>query len=206
MTLDTVQYHYRIHGDQARPRPRGRTSSPSKSPWSAATRVWADHIEVVMEELWRQQAELHYFTAAAMAGPTHSASDGRRVVRSGARAVSGSIALATCRTRSPRSWPRPSRADQVARRDVSPPRQRRTAAHAPGSAATHVLLHISDGEPGAVIAPKAASRRAATARRCAGTHPLASPRRARRTSPARGRTSPSPRGCGRTCPRRRSRR
>lgn len=62
VTLDEVQYHYRIHPTQA----TATTTWEQKLEQQLAIvrrnpDVWSQHIDVVMEQLWRQQVELNYY-------------------------------------------------------------------------------------------------------------------------------------------------
>lgn len=62
VTLDKIQYHYRIHESQA----TATTSWEQKLAQQLEIvrrnpEVWSDHIDVVMERLWRQQVELNYY-------------------------------------------------------------------------------------------------------------------------------------------------
>ncbi|MBS2936453.1 glycosyltransferase [Nocardioides sp. J2M5] len=63
VTLDAIQYHYRIHAAQA----TATTTWEDKLAQQLEIvrrnpDVWAAHLDVVMERLWRQQVELNYFT------------------------------------------------------------------------------------------------------------------------------------------------
>lgn len=62
ITLDRIQYHYRIHPQQA----TATISWESKLDQQLEIvrrnpEVWRDNVDVVMERLWRQQVELNYF-------------------------------------------------------------------------------------------------------------------------------------------------
>lgn len=62
VTLDKIQYHYRIHADQT----TATTTWEDKLAQQLKIvrrnpDVWSSHIDVVMEQFWRQQVELNYF-------------------------------------------------------------------------------------------------------------------------------------------------
>ena len=58
-----AQYHYRIHPEQATATTTWETKLAQQLEIVRRNpQVWADHIDVVMERLWRQQVELNYFT------------------------------------------------------------------------------------------------------------------------------------------------